>query len=300
MECLTLAKAQRTFSCQNQHQKQSAEKPATKHPMVALQQSIGNRAVQRLINSPYIQTKLQVGAANDPYEQEADQVAARVMRMPDSHTSSGITVSNRTHTSQVNRKCAECEEEMQRQPMEEEEKEETIQPKLQSPIIQRVCSQCAEDKVQRQPLEKEEKPLEKEAGEEERLQGKFEGAGSEVSSGLETQIASLRGGGQSLPESARAFFEPRFGQDFSSVRVHTGAQAAHVARSVNARAFTLGRDIAFGAAQYSPETSSGRKLLAHELTHVVQQTGGTPVTNQGASAPFGPKEPGSQNHERGV
>jgi hypothetical protein len=73
------------------------------------------------------------------------------------------------------------------------------------------------------------------------------------------------------PAGERAFFEPRFGYDFGSVRVHTGARAAETAQAVQARAFTVGRDVVFGTGQYAPGTSAGRRLLGHELTHVVQQ-----------------------------
>jgi hypothetical protein len=73
----------------------------------------------------------------------------------------------------------------------------------------------------------------------------------------------------------RAFFEPRFGHDFGGVRLHTGAQAADSASSINALAYTVGRDVVFGAGQFSPDTDTGRRLLAHELTHVVQQTAST-------------------------
>ncbi|MCX6028844.1 MAG: DUF4157 domain-containing protein [Chloroflexi bacterium] len=83
-------------------------------------------------------------------------------------------------------------------------------------------------------------------------------------------------GGAPLPEEMRAFFEPRFGHDFSRVRVHTGAEAAKSARSVNALAYTLGRDIVFAAGQYAPETDAGRNLIAHELAHVIQQQGVPP------------------------
>ena len=76
-----------------------------------------------------------------------------------------------------------------------------------------------------------------------------------------------------MSASERAFFEPRFGVDFDDVRVHSDTRAAHVARSVNARAFTLGRDVVFGAGQYAPGLDGGRRLLAHELTHEVQQSG---------------------------
>ncbi len=83
------------------------------------------------------------------------------------------------------------------------------------------------------------------------------------------------GTGQALDTAACNYMESKFGRDFTRVRVHTATQAAQSARAVSARAFTLGRDIVFGAGQYSPGTESGRKLLAHELVHVVQQGGMT-------------------------
>ncbi|GIV76622.1 MAG: hypothetical protein KatS3mg050_1016 [Litorilinea sp.] len=82
-----------------------------------------------------------------------------------------------------------------------------------------------------------------------------------------------QGGGHPLPTATRRFFEQRFGQDFSPVRIHSDSQADARARAVQARAFTAGRDIVFAAGQYAPETTTGQHLLAHELTHVVQQGG---------------------------
>jgi hypothetical protein len=84
---------------------------------------------------------------------------------------------------------------------------------------------------------------------------------------------SLDGRGQALPAEARTFFEPRFGHDFSHVRVHSDSSAAALARSQQAHALTAGRHIVFGTGRYAPGGPEGRKLLAHELTHVVQQIG---------------------------
>ena len=89
-----------------------------------------------------------------------------------------------------------------------------------------------------------------------------------VPEGFEQRFAALQGGGRPLPTAERAFFEPRFGRDFSNVRLHSGPAAGELARSVHARAFTLGDSIVLGSGQ------GGRELLAHELTHVVQQGGG--------------------------
>jgi hypothetical protein len=91
---------------------------------------------------------------------------------------------------------------------------------------------------------------------------------------------TLRDGGQPLETATRAMFEARFGHGFGDVRVHTGALASASARAVAARAYTVGRDIVFGAGAYVPTNHEGHRLLAHELAHVLQQKGaarGTPI-----------------------
>ncbi|HBE28232.1 MAG TPA: hypothetical protein DDW25_05000 [Ktedonobacter sp.] len=92
-----------------------------------------------------------------------------------------------------------------------------------------------------------------------------------------------RGGGQPLDTATRAFMKPRFGHDFSRVRIHADERAAESAQSINALAYTVGNDIVFGAGQYAPMTAMGQRLLAHELTHTIQQsTHGLAVQCQGA------------------
>jgi len=146
------------------------------------------------------------------------------------------------------------EPQVQRQ-VEPEEEEEMLQTK---PLVDHITPV-----VQRQVEEEEE---------EEMLQAKNrEDATPEVTYDLESQINAIKGVGRSLAESERAYFEPRFGADFSQVRVHTDT------RAVNALAYTVGRDIVFGAGQYAPTTPTGKKLLAHELTHVLQQSNGQSV-----------------------
>jgi hypothetical protein len=81
----------------------------------------------------------------------------------------------------------------------------------------------------------------------------------------------LNSSGQPLDAATRTFFEPRFGHDFSKVRIHSGTQAAKSAQAVNALAYTAGRDVVFAAGQYAPHSTAGQRLLVHELTHVVQQ-----------------------------
>ncbi len=195
----------------------SQAKDSTAAQMHHLQQTLGNQAVRRLINSGTLQAKLTIGQPNDKYEQEADRVADRVMSMPE------------PKQSLVQRQASpEEEEDVQRQPGEEVE-DETIQRKGATPQSQT------------------------------------------VSPTIESRIQSFKGGGQPLSKSTREYFEPRFNQDFSRVRIHEGSQAAETAKSINAKAFTTGKDVVFGAGQYSPGTSTGKRLLAHELTHVVQQ-----------------------------
>ncbi len=82
------------------------------------------------------------------------------------------------------------------------------------------------------------------------------------------------GAGRALPDSERAFFEARFGRSFGAVRIHTDADAARAAHRMSARAFTFGNDIAFANGEYRPGTTEGRRLLAHELTHTIQQRRG--------------------------
>jgi hypothetical protein len=214
--------------------------------LLALQQTHGNRYVQRVVRG--IQAKLKIGQPGDIYEQEADRVADEVMRM------SGP--------------------EVQREPEGEEEK---LPPQV------KIITPIQALTLQRQDDEEEEefKKKKKEEEEEEYLQAKnTTGKTPEVTPDIEFRIQSLKGDGQPLPGSVRTFFEPRFGYDFSLVRVHTDAQAAESARTLSARALTVGHDVVFGAGQYAPETTAGQRLLAHELTHVVQQSVSKPLTEQ--------------------
>ncbi len=239
--------------------------------VMSLQRTIGNQAVQRLIKSGALQAKLKIGRPGDRYEQEADRVAGQVMAMPDPKLQRQPESEEKEETLQTKSLADQITPLVQRQEAPPEEEEETVQAKVmpgQTQDIQRQggtnCSECEEETAQRQPMEED-----KEEG---LLQAKVTlGHTPQVTSNVATNIQNLTGGGQSLPEATRSFFEPRFGHDFSQVRIHTDARAASVARSINARAFTLGRDVVFGAGEYSSGNSSGRKLLSHELTHVVQQ-----------------------------
>jgi outer membrane protein OmpA-like peptidoglycan-associated protein len=183
----------------------------------ALHQTLGNQGVQRLLRAGVIQAKLRVGQPNDSYEQEAEQVADRVMRMP--------------APAERETPCAACAS-------------------GESP-----CPKCLAGK---------ERLVQREAA-----GSDAHGAGVSVPDSL---IHSL-GPGQTLDPATRGFMEQRFGHDFSRVRVHTGAASEQSAREVDANAYTVGQDIVFGAGRFAPGTDEGRRLIAHELTHVVQQSG---------------------------
>ena len=192
-----------------------------------------------LVSQPsLIQTKLTIGQPNDRYEQEADRVTEQVMRMP------GPRVHQRT------------------KPVAGQT----------APLIQRQ-EEDEENLPEREEYEEKFKKDEDEEYEDTNklLPKELPGQTPKVSPDLQDSINALRGGGQPLDPSTRAFMEPHFGRDFSQVRIHTDSQAAETARAVNACAFTVGRDVVFGAGQYAPGTAEGKRLLAHELTHVVQQ-----------------------------
>lgn len=133
--------------------------------------------------------------------------------------------------------------------------------------IQRMCTECEEEEsVQRKTAEEE--------SEEEEVQTKAvanAAVAGPVASDTAAGIQAQRGRGQPLPASERAFFEPRFGAPLDHVKVHADDRAAGLSASLSARAFTVGRDVFFGGGEYRPGTASGRHLLAHELTHVLQQ-----------------------------
>jgi hypothetical protein len=120
--------------------------------------------------------------------------------------------------------------------------------------VQRKCAKCNE--------------------EDEMIQTKSQGdSGKIATSGLMNQIQNTKGNGQMMDANTRSFMEPRFGMDFSKVKIHSDNRAAGMSQGINAKAFTVGQDIYFNNGAYSPGSVDGKKLLAHELTHVMQQQG---------------------------
>lgn len=120
--------------------------------------------------------------------------------------------------------------------------------------------------------------------------------GGEVNAQQAALIQAATNGGSPLPEATRALFEQQFGYDLSEVRVHTGEEATQAAQAIGARAFTQGKDIVFAEGSYAPGTSQGDALLAHELTHVVQQRAVSPLGAMKAESAQVTKAPGNQLH----
>jgi Domain of unknown function (DUF4157)/Lysine-specific metallo-endopeptidase len=184
-----------------------------------------------------IQARLEVGAVNDPLEREADQIADRIMRMPDP-----ASVSSSESGEVVRRKCESC--------ADEENRKRTVL---------RKCQSCSEEEATPDKLSR-------------KVAGCPASADGTAAPAIVGEV--ICSPGQPLNPATRAFFEPRFGYDFSRVRIHNDGCASAAAHAVNALAYTVGKDVVFGAAQFAPDTTKGRHLLAHELTHVVQQSNG--------------------------
>jgi outer membrane protein OmpA-like peptidoglycan-associated protein len=123
------------------------------------------------------------------------------------------------------------------------------------------------------PVANQRKPAAHEVDEEETIQARPVPSGNpEAALDEEAAGHTAERDGAPLPQAARGFFKPRFGRDFSHVRVHADGEAASAARAVGARAYTVGRNIMFGSGEYAPNGAEGRRLLAHELAHVVQRS----------------------------
>ncbi len=197
-----------------------------------------------------IQPKLTVGAPDDPYEKEADAVEDKVMRMPEQ--------------SFVQHKCAQCEREENIQRKPEEAENVQLKRNAATNFIQRKCAACEgeeKEKIHRKPLSESITPF---------IQTKTENS-VPVNPAVSQSIESSKGTGTSLNRDTHSFMSSRFGNDFSNVKVHTDNEAVQLSRELNAKAFTVGNDVYFNEGQYQPYSDSGKQLLAHELTHVIQQ-----------------------------
>ncbi|MDC8005370.1 DUF4157 domain-containing protein [Aureisphaera galaxeae] len=134
------------------------------------------------------------------------------------------------------------------------------------PLVQKKCSNCEDEELRRKPLSETITPLAQRkalASQDSRV------ASPEVTQ----QINNSRGAGNAMDGNTQSFMEDRFGSDFSDVRIHTDNNATQLSKSLNAQAFTVGNDIYFNEGKYNPGTTQGKHLLAHELTHTIQQGG---------------------------
>lgn len=142
-----------------------------------------------------------------------------------------------------------------------------VQTKLKSgPLLQKKCATCSEEeKLQKKPIAESIKPIIQKAS--------LSGGGEKVASNaVSSKINSSKGGGNSMGSDTLNFMESRFGTNFSEVKIHTDSNAVQLSRDLNAQAFTVGNDIYFNEGKYNPNSTSGKHLLAHELTHTVQQS----------------------------
>jgi hypothetical protein len=205
----------------------------------------------------------------------------------------------------IQRVCLECEEAAQPPPplQRVHQESETLQRKPSATTrpeqIGPKCSACQDEACRQTEVgdavaRKVDATDERDDDEEGIVQATSNGGDpSEAASELESYVAASQGGGQPLPASTRAHFESRFGHDFSGVHVHTDSRSADAAARINSYAFARGLAIHFGAGRFQPGTPRGDRLLAHELTHTIQQTGGRPLAASGASSEVGNTETAS-------
>ncbi|CAN5331827.1 hypothetical protein BH23BAC1_BH23BAC1_17810 [soil metagenome] len=227
-----------------------------------------------------IQTKLAVGEPGDKYEQEADAMADQVMRMHDTRLSLLEQPEDEIQPKSILRlqpedeyplqkkflqkKCEKCEKEdiqpklLQRQPDDED--------RIQMKLVQRKCDQCEKDEIQPKLLQRQPED------EDDVLQAKLKP--DNTSSGMFVNISGQlnnSNGGDKIDNHTRQFMESRFDADFGDVRIHKDEAAVKMNQQLNAQAFANGRDVYFNQGKYNPGTSNGKHLLAHELTHTIQQ-----------------------------
>jgi len=296
-------------------------------PWQALHQTLGNQGVQRLLRAGVIQAKLEVSQPGDNLEQEADRVAEQVLRMPqaelpdtpEARKSAGLRLSryssgSSAHSSPevralamskaapsatakplqtaganltLQRKCA-CDagaSSLTGECAECNEKKLGLQTKLRINEPGDVYEQEA-DRVAEQVLAKPAHPDVSSAPPRiQRYAGQATGQADTAPASVDHVLAVS---GRPLEPALREDMEQRFGYNFSRVRVHSGAAAEQSARDVNAHAYTAGHNIVFGAGLFVPGTHEGRRLIAHELAHVVQQSGLEGIRRGQSNKKYGP------------
>lgn len=225
------------------------------------QSSAPNASKQQKGSDTYfgVQAKLTVGAPNDKYEKEADSVADQVVAKSNSESS---FFGNSNFFSPVSNTA------VQRLPFEEVQKKEESEEIQEKPLAESITPV-----VQLKPLDIQTKCSACE-NEDKKVQTKGGSPNQQSTSGnFESKLSSSKGSGSQLNGASKTEMESGFGTNLSNVRIHTDSNAVSMSKEIGAQAFTNGNDIYFNEGKYSPESSSGKHLLAHELTHTIQQGG---------------------------
>ena len=224
-----------------------------------------------------VQTKMTVNKPGDKFEQEADKMADKVMRMPAPPAAAKDEKLQRAPEEKLQKR---EEEKIFKAPLPEDKVQKAEDNKLQkAPAAQDKLQRREEEKIFKapQPEDKvqkaEDNKLQKAPAADEKLQRKdADGGGSAAVSGdVQSAIRNKTNGGEPLSGEAREHMEPRFNADFGNVRVHKDSESAALNNQLSARAFTYQNHIFFSRGQYQPGSSDGKQLLAHELTHTIQQ-----------------------------
>ncbi len=217
-----------------------------------------------------VQPKLKIGPANDKYEAEADQMAEQVVQKKANGALASPTSANQTNhlegateETAVQRKCSACTTENH----EKNTPEPTVQRKEKNTL--RNAATLLKMKPSSRPTDRTVNRKE----EEDNLQKKeTETAGRGPPMGnFSSKLNQSKGSGQPLDSATNSFMSSRFGADFSNVKIHTGSNAKQMSNNIQAKAFTHQNHIYFNQGQYQPNTTAGKTLLAHELTHTIQQ-----------------------------
>ncbi|UGU16058.1 DUF4157 domain-containing protein [Sinomicrobium kalidii] len=232
-----------------------------------------------------IQAKLSVGKPNDKYEAEADQIADQVIKqktVPEQGFSENPAFFRPAPAVQKQNE-EEKNDSIQKKEAPENNLGETIQSKEQSPTISAIqfqreigsfFSRPKEDQVRRKEEDKENEEEQEETvpvQEKSALLQRKEKGVPDISSTIESRIQRANAGGKPMNKDVKGYMEPRFQTDFSKVKIHDDQEAASLNSQLSAKAFTHKNHVFFGKGQYQPGTDSGKHLIAHELTHVVQQ-----------------------------
>jgi hypothetical protein len=237
-------------------------------------------------NASFFQPKLQVNKINDPYEAEADRVAEEVTHSVYFGSEGSLSPSEPSAPSEGGTNIQRLAF-FQRKPAFESPTEMDLNT-AGNPEVQRSATGESTTAISTPPPAANHQEEELGETETENIQLKANlskmAADRKVNTGFESRLHASKGGGTPLPVKTKGPMESAFGADFSNVRIHTDSNAAGMNNHVQAHAFTHGSDIYFNRGTYQPEKKEGTKLLAHELTHVVQQGGAAKAAVQRSAA----------------